>query len=88
MCGGSANSRCLPSMVYGDRTNPAASRPPRGDPGGPVLQRRVAGRRLEADAVRRAAGDDQDRAGRGGRAAAVAEDVAALDRVHVEDGRA
>ena len=29
MWGGSANSRCLPSMVNGDRTNPAASRPPR-----------------------------------------------------------
>ena len=29
MCGGSAKSRCLPSMVYGDRTNPTASRPPR-----------------------------------------------------------
>ena len=29
MCGGSANSRALPSTVYGDRTNPAASRPPR-----------------------------------------------------------
>ena len=28
MWGGSANSRCLPSMVYGERTNPAASRPP------------------------------------------------------------
>ena len=29
MCGGSAKSRCLPSMVYGERTRPAASRPPR-----------------------------------------------------------
>ena len=29
MCGGSANSRCLPSMVNGDRTKPTASRPPR-----------------------------------------------------------
>ena len=29
MCGGSAKSRCLPPMLYGDRTNPAASRPPR-----------------------------------------------------------
>ena len=28
MCGGSANSRCLPPTVYGERTNPAASRPP------------------------------------------------------------
>ena len=29
MCGGSANSRCLPSTVNGDRTKPTASRPPR-----------------------------------------------------------
>ena len=29
MCGGSANSRCLPSTVNGERTKPAASRPPR-----------------------------------------------------------
>ena len=28
MCGGSAKSRGLPSTVYGDRTKPAASRPP------------------------------------------------------------
>ena len=29
MCGGSANSRCLPSMVNGERTKPTASSPPR-----------------------------------------------------------
>ena len=29
MWGGSANSRCFPSTVYGERTSPAASRPPR-----------------------------------------------------------
>ena len=29
MCGGSANSRCLPSTVNGERTKPTASRPPR-----------------------------------------------------------
>ena len=29
MCGGSANSRCFPSTVNGERTNPTASRPPR-----------------------------------------------------------
>ena len=58
-----------------------------GDPGRPVLQRGAAGGRLEADAVRRAAGHHQDRAGRRGGAAAVAVDVAALDRVHVEHGR-
>ena len=29
MWGGSANRRCLPSTVYGDRTNPSASSPPR-----------------------------------------------------------
>src|SRR4029078_8491513 len=29
MCGGSANSRCLPPTGYGERTNPAAYRPTR-----------------------------------------------------------
>ncbi len=29
MCGGSANSRCLPSIENGERTKPTASRPPR-----------------------------------------------------------
>ena len=29
MCGGSAKRRCLPPTVYGERTSPAASRPPR-----------------------------------------------------------
>ena len=29
MCGGSANQRCFPSTVNGERTSPAASRPPR-----------------------------------------------------------
>ena len=66
MCGGSANSRCLPSIVYGDRTNPAASRPPRASRGRPVLEGGVARRGLQADAVRGAAGDHQDRAGRAG----------------------
>jgi hypothetical protein len=47
----------------------------------------VAGRCLEADAVRRTAGDDEDVAGLGSRAAAVAEHVAALDLVDVEHGR-
>ena len=28
MCGGSANQRCLPSMVNGDNAMPAASRLP------------------------------------------------------------
>ena len=47
----------------------------------------VAGRRLEADAVGGAAADDDDVAGLGARAAAVAEGVAALDLVDVEDRR-
>ena len=42
--------------------------------------------RLEADAVGGAAADHDDVAGLRGAAAAVAEDVAALDRVHVEHG--
>ena len=88
MCGGSANSRCLPSTVYGERTNPAASRPPFAIRAARSLRVAPPVGRLEADAVRGAAGDDQDRAGRGGGAAAVAEHVAALDRVHVEDRRA
>ena len=29
MCGGSAKSRCLPSIENGERTKPAASMPPR-----------------------------------------------------------
>ena len=29
MCGGSAKSRCLPSMEKGERTKPTASMPPR-----------------------------------------------------------
>ena len=29
MCGGSAKSRCLPEIVNGERTKPAASSPPR-----------------------------------------------------------
>ena len=39
MCGGSANSRCLPSMRNGERTNPAASRPPRASGRGAGLER-------------------------------------------------
>ena len=61
MCGGSAKSRCLPSMENGERTEPgrvhAAAGQRRGvgraAPG-------VAERRLEADAVGGAAADDQD----------------------------
>ena len=56
-------ARCLPPTVYGDRTSPAASRPPRASEAARA-QRRVTGRRLQADAVGGAAGDDQDRAAR------------------------
>ena len=63
MCGGSANSRCLPPTVYGDRTNPAASRPPRAIVAARALSVGSPVGRLEADAVRGAAGDDQDGAG-------------------------
>ena len=55
MCGGSANRRCLPPTVYGDRTNPAASRPPRAIEAASACRVGVAGRGLEADAVRGAA---------------------------------
>ena len=88
MCGGSAKSRCLPSMENGDRTNPDRVQPAAGERGGAGLQRLVAGRRLEADAVGGAAADHDDVAGLGRGAAPVAEDVAALDGVHVEHGRA
>ncbi len=67
---------------------PGRVEPAAGDGGRAGLERRVAGGRLEADAVRGAAGDHHDGAGARRRAAAVAEHVAALDRVHVEHGRA
>ena len=54
---------------------------------GAGLEPGVAGRGLEADAVRRTAADHQDVAGLRGGAVPVAEGVAALHRVHVEDGR-
>ena len=86
MCGGSAKSRCLPSIENGERTKPdrveAAARHGRGaawTSASPVG-------RLEADAVRGAAADDQEVPVLGGGAAAVAEHVAALDLVHVEHG--
>ena len=86
MCGGSAKSRCLPSMENGDRTKPTASRPPRA---------RVAARAL-SDGSPVGASRPMPWAvpplttsrwpGLGAGAAAVAERVAALDRVHVEHG--
>ena len=87
MCGGSAKSRCLPSIENGERTKPTASRPPRARVAARALSGGLAGRCLEADAVGGAAADDEDVAGLRGGPAAVAEDVAALDRVHVEDRR-
>ena len=87
MCGGSAKSRCLPSTVNGERTKPAASSPPLaiGPPGleggAPV----GASRPMPCAVPPR---HDQDVPACGAAAAAVAEDVAALDRVHVEHGRA
>ncbi len=85
MCGGSAKSRCLPSIENGERTKPTASRPPRA---------RVAARALIEDSpvgasrpipcavpplTTRMCPDF------GAVRVAVAEQVAALDRVHVED---
>ena len=87
MCGGSAKSRCLPSTVNGERTKPTASRPPRARVAAARLERGVADRGLQPDAVGGAAADDEQVAGPRRGAAAVAEDVAALDRVHVEHGR-
>ena len=87
MCGGSAKRRCLPSMENGERTKPTASRPPRARVAARALIEESPGRRLQADAVGGAAADDQQVPGLGGGAAAVAEGVAALDRVHVEHGR-
>ena len=89
MCGGSANSRCLPSTVNGERTKPTASRPPRASgrgPGPAATASPVGASRPMPCAV--PPRDDQDVPGLGRRAAAVAEDVAALDRVDVEHGRA
>ena len=88
MCGGSAKRRCLPPTVYGERTNPAASSPPRAME---AARARRVGSPVGASRPmpwRGAAGDDEDGAGARGRAAAVAEGVAALDRVGVEHGRA
>ena len=86
MCGGSANRRCLPPTVYGDRTSPAASRPPRAIEAALARSVGVAGRapraRCRARCRRRRPGSCPAR----GRAAAVAVDVAALDRVGVEHG--
>ena len=83
MCGGSAKSRCLPSTVrrahQPERVEAAA-----GQGRGPGPEAGLAGRRLEADAVGGAAADHQQVPVARGGAAAVAEDVAALDRVHVE----
>ena len=59
MWGGSAKSRCLPSMENGERTNRPRQRPPRASVAA-APERGVAGGRLEADAVRGAAADDQD----------------------------
>ena len=59
MCGGSAKSRCLPSMENGERTKPTASRPPRARVAARALSDWLAGRRLEADAVGGAAADHE-----------------------------
>ena len=84
MCGGSANSRCLPSMVYGDAHEPDGVETAAGQGRGAGLEAGVAGRRLEPDAVGGAAADDEQVAGLGGAATAVAEHVAPLDLVDVE----
>ncbi len=84
MCGGSANSRCLPSMLYGDAHEPDGVEATPGESGGAGLEAGVAGGRLEPDAVGGAAADDDQVAGLRGAATAVAEDVAALDLVDVE----
>ena len=74
MCGGSANKRCFPPTVYGDAHQPGRVETAPGDRGGPRAGACcVAGGRLEPDAVRGAAGDDEDRARAWCRAAAVAE---------------
>ena len=86
MCGGSANSRCLPSIENGERTRPTDVHAAARDRRGPAAQRLVAGRRLEPDPVRRAPADDQQVPALGHRAAAIAERLAALQRVHVEHG--
>ncbi len=86
MCGGSANSRCLPSIENGERTNPAASRPPRASVVARALIPAVTLRGLEADAVRGPAADHQEVTGLRRGAVAVAEQVAARDLVHVEQG--
>ena len=86
MWGGSANSRCLPSIVNGDRTKPTASRPPRAKVAARASHRGGAGGRLETDAVGGAPADHDDVAGLRGAAAAVAEHLATLDLVDVEHG--
>ena len=88
MCGGSTNSRCLPSIVNGDRTQPGGVEPAAGQRRSARLGASAsAGRRLQPDAVRGPAGDDQQRARLRRGPAAVAEPVAAGHLVHVEDGR-
>ncbi len=87
MCGGSANRRCLPSTVNGERAKPGGVEATAGQGRGPGAERGLAGRRLEPDAVGGAAADDQEVPGPRGLAAAVAERVAAVELVHVEHGR-
>ncbi len=87
MCGGSAKSRCLPSIENGDRTKPTASRPPApASPARALIEESPVGASRPMPCGG-AAADHQQVTGLGRRARPVAERVTALDRVDVQDGR-